>query len=190
MAIPSLGEIYKICNKLPPFRSIFSAIITPTYKLTKFFLKFLTSSTANEYTVRRSLSTGANLHMASLDGDSLFTNIPLDKTINICIDDFYNGNENPSNFSKHDFRKLLNIDTKVKENLSSKHPNIIFSIEKEKDGCLPIVDVNIFLEKNKFATDVYRRKIFRGVYTKFKIFIPETYKIGLIKSLLFRCQIS
>ena len=79
---------------------------------------------------------------------------------------------------------------KVKENLSSKHPNIIFSIEKEKDGCLPIVDVNIFLEKNKFATDVYRRKIFRGVYTKFKIFIPETYKIGLIKSLLFRCQIS
>ena len=36
---------------------------------------------------------------------------------------------------------------KVKENFSSKHPNISFSIEKEKDGCLPIVDVNIFLEK-------------------------------------------
>ena len=26
-----------------------------------------------------------------------------------------------------------------------------------------------------------------GVYTNFKSFIPETYKIGLIKSLLFRC---
>ena len=27
-----------------------------------------------------------NLHMASLDVDSLFTNIPLDETIDICID--------------------------------------------------------------------------------------------------------
>ena len=28
----------------------------------------------------------------------------------------------------------------------SKHPNIIFSIEKEKDRCLPFLDVNIFRE--------------------------------------------
>ena len=28
---------------------------------------------------------------------------------------------------------------------------------------------------------------FSGVYTNFKSFIPETHKIGLIKSLLFRC---
>ena len=31
------------------------------------------------------------------------------------------------------------------------------------------------------------KKTFSGVYTNFKSFIPETYKIGLIKSLLFRC---
>ena len=30
-------------------------------------------------------------------------------------------------------------------------------------------------------------KAFSGVYTNFKSFIPATYKIGLIKSLLFRC---
>ena len=34
-----------------------------------------------------------------------------------------------------------------------------------------------------------RRKTFSGVCTNFKSFIPETYKIGLIKSLLFRCFI-
>ena len=37
------------------------------------------------------------------------------------------------------------------------------------------------------VTNVYRKKTFSGVYTNFKSFIPETYKIGLIKSLLFQC---
>ena len=155
--------------------------------------------------------------MASLDFDSLFTNIPLYKTIDICIDSLYNGNENPRSIHKYDFRNLLNVATKesffmfnnryykqvdgvamrsplvpalanifmcsfesrflcdcpddfepvlyrhyiddmfalfpstdhadkIKEYLSSKHHNIIFSIEKEKDGCLPFLDVNIFRE--------------------------------------------
>ena len=76
---------------------------------------------------------------------------------------------------------------KFKEYLSSKHPHINFPIEKEEDGCLPFLGVNIFLENKKFATNVYTKKTFSGVYTNFKSFIPETYKIGLIKSLLFRC---
>ena len=76
---------------------------------------------------------------------------------------------------------------KFNEYLSSKHPNLNFSIEKEKDSCLPFLDVNIFRENEKFATNVYRKKTFSRVYTNFKSFIPGTYKIGLIKSLLFRC---
>ena len=67
------------------------------------------------------------------------------------------------------------------EYLSSKHPNIKFSIEKEEDRCLPFLDVNIFRENDKFATNVYRKKTLSGVYTSFKSFIAETYKIGLIK---------
>ena len=80
---------------------------------------------------------------------------------------------------------LLLIMQIIKEYLSSKHPNINFSIEREKDSCLPFLDVNIFHENEKFATNVYRKKTFSGVYTNFKSFIAETYKIGLIKSLLF-----
>ena len=260
------GKIHKETrNALPPFRPILSAIDTPTYKLAKFLLKFLTPSTANEYTVIDSFhfaeeicQQDSNLHMVSLDVDSLFTNIPLDETIDICADNLYNDNENPPNIPKHDFRNLLNIATKesffmfnnkyykhvdgvamgsplgpalanifmcsfeskwlrdcpndfkpvfyrryvddifalfsspdhadkFKEYLSSKHPNINFSIEKKKDSCLPFLDVKIFRENEKFATNVYRKKTFSGVYTNFKSFIPETYKIGLIKSLLFRC---
>ena len=260
------GKIHKETrNGLPPFRPILSAIDTPTCKLAKFLLKFLTPSTANEYTVIDSFhfeeeicQQDSNLHIASLDVDSLFTNIPLDETIDICVDNLYNDNGNPPNIPKHDFRNLLNIATKeslfmfnnkyykqvdgvamgsplgpalanifmcsfeskwlpdcpndfkpvfyrryvddifvlfsspdhadkFKEYLSSKHPNINFSIEKEKDSCLPFLDVNIFRENEKFATNVCRKKTFSGVYTNFKSFIPETYKISLIKSLLFRC---
>ena len=50
--------------------------------------------------------------MASLDVDSLFTNIPLDESIDISVENLYNENKNPPNTLKHDFRKLLNISTK------------------------------------------------------------------------------
>ena len=69
-------------NRLPPFRPILSAIDTPTYKLAKFLLKFLTPSTANEHQVIDSFhfaeeicQQDSNLHMASLDVDFLFANI-------------------------------------------------------------------------------------------------------------------
>ena len=68
-------------------------------------------------------------------------------------------------FSSHD-----HVD-KFKKYLPSKHHNINFSIEKEKDGCLPLLDVNIFCENKKFATNVYRKETFSGVYTNFKSFI-------------------
>ena len=71
--------------------------------------------------------------------------------------------------------------------MSSKHSSISISIEKEKEDCLPFLDINIFRENQKFATNVYRKRNFSGVYTNFKSFIPKTYKIGLIKSLLSPC---
>ena len=71
------------------------------------------------------------------------------------------------------------------EYLLSKHPKIQFSIDKEEGRW----SFTFFRYKHvceKFAIDVYRRKTFNGVYTKFKRFIPEGSKIRLIKSLLFR----
>ena len=52
------------------------------------------------------------LFLASLDVDSLVTNIPLEKTINICVDNLHNDNKNPPNIPKHDFYNFLNIATK------------------------------------------------------------------------------
>ena len=70
-----LGKIHQeTCSGLAPFCRILSAIGTPTYKLAKFLLNFLTRSTANEYYVIDSFhfaeefcQQDSNLHMASLD---------------------------------------------------------------------------------------------------------------------------
>ena len=83
---------------------------TPTYKLAKFLIPFLSDIAQNEFTVKDSftfvddiLTQNSDLYMASLDVDALFTNIPLDETI-ICIKKLF---ETPDTLvkgvSKNDF---------------------------------------------------------------------------------------
>ena len=45
--------------------------------------------------------------MASLDVESLFTNIPLDETIENCINDLFSNNDTVHNFIKEDLKELL-----------------------------------------------------------------------------------
>ena len=40
--------------------------------------------------------------------------------------------------------------------------------------------VNVIREKGKFITSVYRKPTFSGVYTHFDSFLPDTYKIAMI----------
>ena len=91
-----------------------SAIGTATYKLAKFLLPFLTQLTKNGYTATDSFHLAEeickqdpNLYMASLHVDSLFTNIPLDKTIDICIDSLCKDDENNPKISKDIFNNLF-----------------------------------------------------------------------------------
>ena len=76
-----------------PIRPIFSAIGTPAYKISKFFVPILNKLTTNLYTINNSfsfvdylskISNVDNLFMVSFDVESLFTNIPLQETIDIC----------------------------------------------------------------------------------------------------------
>ena len=60
--------------------------------------------------------------------------------------------------------------------------------QRKKKVCVYLCDINIFREKGKVRTNVYRKRIFHlDVASIFKSFMTETYKIGLIKSLLFSC---
>ena len=49
--------------------------------------------------------------MTSFDIKSLFTNIPLKETINICIDKFFQNKMKVNNLPKKSFRSLLELAT-------------------------------------------------------------------------------
>ena len=266
-----LGALYGLCkvhkkstDGSPPFRPILSAIGTPTYKLAKFLVPKLSPLTSNEYTVSSSFSFAeeireqdSNLFMASLDVDSLFTNIPLEETIDICVDGLFQENDVIDKMTKEDFRSLLesaaqescftfdnilyrqidgvamgsplgpcfanaflcyhekswldNCPSEFKpvyyrryvddifvlfsspdhlpqfqEYLNKQHRNINFTSEVEENDCLPFLDISVKRDPNKFATNIYRKPTFSGVYSNFSSFIPIGYKFGLVFTLLHR----
>ena len=71
--------------------------------------------------------------------------------------------------------------------LNSRHLNISFTIENEKDNRMSFLDVNIIREKDKFTTSIYRKPTFSGIYTHFDSFLPSSNKTGLLHTLLDRC---
>ena len=109
----------KVVGKSPPFRQILSAIGTCTYNIAKFFVPILKPYTSNEYTLKDSFSFAEeiqkqdpSLHMASFDVESLFTNIPLDETTNICLDLLYKKKRKIKGFLKRHCKELLSHATK------------------------------------------------------------------------------
>ena len=66
------------------------------------------------------LNQNPNLFMTSLDVDSLFTNIPLDETINIIIEKLSFENETVHNVNKDQFKCLLTLATKEYRLLAAK----------------------------------------------------------------------
>ena len=73
-----------------PIRSIMSAIKRPTYNLAKFLVPLLEPITTNMYTEKQSfkfakeiVDQDPGIFRASLDAESLFTNILLEETISV-----------------------------------------------------------------------------------------------------------
>ena len=120
------GFLYGLCkvhkaivDTCPPFRPILSAIGTPTYKVAKFLVPVLNCLTVNEFTITHSFTFAkeivdqdSSLFMASLDVDSLFTNIPLGETINIRTESFFNERDAVEDLNKSEFKELLSLTTK------------------------------------------------------------------------------
>ena len=69
--------------------------------------------------------------------------------------------------------------------LNSRHVNMKFTFEVETNNSLPFLDVLVTRETN-FCTSLYRKPTFSGLYSNFESFMPETYKKGLIFTLLHR----
>ena len=95
----------------------------------------LPSSTFNEFTVKGSFAFAEEIvhlnnkrFMGSLDVHSLFTNIHLEETINICTNLLYNNEDTIQGVSKSEFKKILP--------LASQESYFIFNdvLHKQKDG--------------------------------------------------------
>ena len=99
------AKVHKIVtDDLPSFRPILSAIGTPTYKLAKFLVSMLEPLTTNEYTIKDPAeelqSLDSKLVMASFDIESLFTKIPLQETIDLCVENYFKDRTHVHNLSK------------------------------------------------------------------------------------------
>ena len=102
------------------FRPILSALGTFNYNLAKYFVPILEPLTKNECTVKNSYEFVNEVSeikldqftMASLDVTSLFTQIPLDETIDIICDSLFKENAKFKKLTKPQFKELLNFAVK------------------------------------------------------------------------------
>ena len=70
---------------------------------------------------------------------------------------------------------------------NSCHVNMTFTVATEQSNKISFLDVSIICEEGKFITSVYRKSTFSGVCTRFDSLLPDTYKIGIIYTLVNRC---
>ena len=89
-------------NAPPPFRPIVSSIGAYNYKLAKYLGSLLNPHISDKYTTQDSFSfvqeiqniDTRNKYLISFDVQNLFTNIPLNETINIAINTIFKHNPN------------------------------------------------------------------------------------------------
>ena len=103
-------------DNCPPLWPNLSAIKTPSYNIAKHLVPILEPITTNKFTIKNSFEfakevteQGSGLLMASLDVESLFTNIPLEEAVNISCDSLFAKEAKINNFSRNGFEKLLRM---------------------------------------------------------------------------------
>jgi len=103
------------------FRPIFASYRTPSYNLSKYLVPILNPLTHNQYTVLNSdkfvdelvsVPSADKFFMVSFDIESLFTNIPIDETISICLDKLFGSTTTYLGFNRKYFKKLLELAVK------------------------------------------------------------------------------
>ena len=64
--------------------------------------------------------------------------------------------------------------------------NIKFTVEEEKEGMLPFLDVLICRNDKSIETTVYRKSTNNDIYLNWNAFAPDTWKRGTLKALVER----
>ena len=259
--LPKMHKLKSAVDQLK-VRPIVSCINAYNYGLSSYLAKMVNPLIPKEFCADDTFSFLQDIRnlnpqdqfMVSYDVTSLFTNIPLDETIQLAVDMVFESNPNIK-ISKQELKELFHFATSMSHflfddnfydqidgvamgsplgpvlanlfmavnekrwlescpnppsfyrryvddifcllksedeansflvYLNGKHPNIKFTIETEKDKKLPFLDVLITSNNGNFETSVYRKMTFTGLFMNYRSFLPETYKLGLISTLIDR----
>ena len=120
----------------------------------------------------------------SFDGVPLFTNVPLEQTINIIIKRIYDKTKRYVD----DTICFVNSNciSHVLESLNSFHSNIKFTAEIEKGTKIAFLDILLIRYKDLINTTVYGKKTNTDLYINWKSFSPNNWKWGTLKTLVLR----
>ena len=183
--LPKTHQHYEL---LPKFRPIIDTTNTPYYGISKFLSNLLNPLIENEYIVQDTFCAAKKIReipkelfedgyrFISFDAESLFTSVPLSRTINIILDRIYNQNLLTTNMKKRTLKKLLK-DCCTKNAFTFN--NVIY---EQTDGvsmgsCLGLTLANIF--KTELETEVVD-SLFKDGLLKFYIrYVDDT--LALIK---------
>ena len=133
-----LPKVNKSFNRVPSFRPMIDTIGSTHYNVGKYITKLLNPLTQNEYSLKHAAERIKNIPkelirneeytMISLDVVSLFTNVPLRKTVNIILDRVYNEKLIKTTLSKNILKKVI-LDACQKTAFTFNN-----SIYEQKDG--------------------------------------------------------
>ena len=136
-----LPKVHKSFDRVPNFRPIIDRVGSTHCNVGKYITKLLNPLTQNEYSLKDTFDAAEpnkkipkeqirneKYTLISLDVVSLFTNVPLRKTVNIILDHVYNEKLIKTTLSNNVLKKLI-LDTCQKT--AFRFNNIIF---EQKDG--------------------------------------------------------
>ena len=114
------AKVHKDFARIPPLRPIVDTIGSTHYGVGKFITKLLNPLTQNDYSLKDSFEAAHRIRndipdslydegyvLVSFDVKSLFTNVPLKKTIDVILDRVYNQRLVTTNLKKRTLKKLI-----------------------------------------------------------------------------------
>ena len=170
----------KLHKKDVPLRPIVSGIGSYTHGLAKYLSDILKPLAYNEFTIKDSFSFANDMlsissapFMCSFDVVSLYTNIPVDEAIDICLNKLYCNDEIVYNLTRSQFKKLLNYC--VKQNHFAFNDNIYDQIDGVAMGSpLGPILANIFMSHLE-STALHKFHGNKPIY--YKRYVDDTFLI-------------
>ena len=121
-----MTKVHKSYERIPPLRPIVDTIGSTHYGVGKFLTRLLNPLTQNEYVLQDSFQAAERIRsevteelfeegyvLVSLDVKSLFTNVPLQKTLDVILKRVYTEKKIQTNLTKRTLKKLV-LDTCTK----------------------------------------------------------------------------